>query len=53
MIKQGWLKADDIRDLQVEKDFTKFFNVNSMSDIEILPHAARNTRTFTQLNQPN
>ena len=47
MIKRGWINADDIRNVsQVEVALTKFFGVDSVSDIEILPHAAKKTRTF-------
>jgi HTH-type transcriptional regulator/antitoxin HigA len=46
MIKRRWLiGADDIRDVQnVETALAKFFGVDSVSNIEILPHAAKKTR---------
>jgi len=48
MIKRGWLDADDVRDVpKVEKALTKFFGVNSVNEIEILPHATKKTDTFT------
>ena len=48
MIKRGWLDADNIRDIQkIESALIKFFGVSSISDIEILPHAAKKTNTFT------
>jgi HTH-type transcriptional regulator/antitoxin HigA len=44
MRKRGWINADDPRDLEsVERGLTKFFGVTSVSDIEILPHAAKKT----------
>jgi HTH-type transcriptional regulator / antitoxin HigA len=44
MIKRGWLDADNVRDVsKVEKALAKFFGVNSSSEIEILPHAAKKT----------
>lgn len=48
MIKRGWLDAENIRDIsKVESALIKFFGVSSISDIEILPHAAKKTNTFT------
>lgn len=48
MIKRRWLDADDIRDTsKVEKSLTKFFEVKSLDEIEILPHAAKKTRVAT------
>ncbi len=44
MIKRGWLDADDARNVpKVETALKKFFNVNAIDDIEILPHAAKKT----------
>lgn len=48
MIRRGWLEADDIRDVpRVEVALAKFFGVDSVSQIEILPHAAKKTDTFS------
>lgn len=49
MIKRGWLEGvDDVRKVDaVEGALTKFFNVNCVDDIEILPHAAKKTNTST------
>lgn len=45
MIKRGWLDADDIRDFpKVESALAKFFGVQSITDIEIFPHAAKKTK---------
>ena len=45
MIKRGWLKVDDIRNLPaVEKGLADFFEVSSIDEIEILPHAAKRTK---------
>ena len=44
MIKRGWLDAGDVRDVPaVEQALVKFFGVNSLSEIEILPFAAKKT----------
>lgn len=50
MIKRGWLEAEDIRDVpKVEAALTKFFNASSFDEIEVLPHAARKTDTFSKI----
>lgn len=44
MIKRRWLDAEDIRDMpSVEKSLTKFFGVDTVDQIEIMPHAAKRT----------
>ncbi len=44
MIKRGWLDADDVRSVaRVETALIKFFGVESLDEIEILPHAAKKT----------
>jgi HTH-type transcriptional regulator/antitoxin HigA len=44
MISRGWIDAKDIRDLEsVEGSLCRFFGVNQIEDIEILPHAAKKT----------
>ena len=46
MIKRGWIRADNVRDVpQVESALTYFFGVDSIDSIEILPHAAKKTQT--------
>ena len=53
MIRRGWLDADDIRDIpSVEASLAKFFCVNSIDEIEILPHAAKKTNTYTPITPP-
>src|SRR6185369_14406010 len=48
MIKRGWINADSVRNVsQVETALVKFFGVSSVDEIEILPHAAKKTETFT------
>jgi HTH-type transcriptional regulator/antitoxin HigA len=48
MIKRGWLDAPNIRNIpKVEAALVRFFGVNSIDEIEILPHAAKKTKTFT------
>jgi HTH-type transcriptional regulator/antitoxin HigA len=50
MIRRGWLDTDDVKDVPgVEASLIKFFGVNSIDEIEILPHAAKKTRTFTPI----
>jgi HTH-type transcriptional regulator/antitoxin HigA len=50
MIKRGWLDAKDVRDVEkVESELVKFFGVNSVDEIEILPHAAKKTETFSEV----
>jgi len=44
MIKRRWLDAEDIRDMpNVEKSLAKFFGVDTVDQIEIMPHAAKKT----------
>jgi HTH-type transcriptional regulator/antitoxin HigA len=44
MIKRGWLNVADVRDMPaVEKELATFFGVESVDQIEILPHAAKRT----------
>ena len=44
MIKRGWLETEDVRDIpKVEAALAKFFRVSDVSDIEVLPHAAKKT----------
>lgn len=44
MIKRGWLDATDVRNSeQVEAELARFFRVERVEDIEVLPHAAKKT----------
>lgn len=44
MIKRGWIDAYDVRDTKrVQAELIKFFNVKSLDEIEILPHAPKKT----------
>jgi HTH-type transcriptional regulator/antitoxin HigA len=44
MIKRGWISAEGVRDLKkVEAELMRFFGVNRLEDIEILPHSAKKT----------
>ena len=46
MKKRGWLDVENIRDVpKVESELIKFFGVNSVDEIEILPHASKKTNT--------
>lgn len=47
MIKRGWIEAKDIRDPKVSIELMRFFGVNRLEDIEILPHAAKKTAVNT------
>jgi HTH-type transcriptional regulator/antitoxin HigA len=48
MIRRGWLRGvDDIRNVQgVEAALCRFFGVDTVEEIEILPHAAKKTDVF-------
>jgi len=47
MLKRGWIAADGIRDVpKVESALARFFGVESPEQIEILPHAAKETNVF-------
>lgn len=48
MIRRGWLSGvEDVRNVQaVEAALCRFFGVNSVDEIEILPHAAKKTDVF-------
>ena len=44
MMKRGWIETSDVRDVaKVEAELVRFFQVNNVSEIEILPHAAKKT----------
>jgi HTH-type transcriptional regulator/antitoxin HigA len=44
MIKRGWIDVQDIKDYKaIEAELSKFFKVESTSDIPVLPHAAKKT----------
>jgi HTH-type transcriptional regulator/antitoxin HigA len=48
MVKRGWLAVEDVNNIpEVEAALTKFFCVESLEEIEILPHAAKKTYTST------
>ncbi len=50
MIKRGWIAAESVRDRKgVESGLMRFFGVNRLEDIEILPHAAKKTEANTPL----
>src|SRR3984957_20250219 len=44
MIKRGWISAKDVKDPMVQPELVRFFGVNQIEDIEILPHAAKKTQ---------
>jgi HTH-type transcriptional regulator/antitoxin HigA len=42
MIKRGWITAGSVKDTKtVEEELVRFFGVDRVDDIEILPHAAK------------
>ena len=42
MIERGWLKAESVRDkIAVERELMRFFGVNRLEDIQVVPYAAR------------
>lgn len=44
MVKRGWLNGvSDIKDANLEPALCKFFNAQSINEIEIMPHAAKKT----------
>ncbi len=50
MIRRGWMLTDDTRDIpSVERSLARFFNVPSINEIEVLPHAAKKTNAGTAL----
>lgn len=51
MIKRGWIEADGVRDLKkVESELMRFFGVNRLEDIEILPHSAKKTEVNSSVS---
>jgi HTH-type transcriptional regulator/antitoxin HigA len=51
MIRRGWLKGvDDVRNVHgAEAALCRFFGVQSVDEIEILPHAAKKTNVFSEV----
>lgn len=47
MIKRGWIDAKNVRDPKVPTELMRFFGVNRLEDIEILPHAAKKTAVYS------
>jgi HTH-type transcriptional regulator/antitoxin HigA len=48
MIKRGWIAAESVRETKkIETELMRFFGVNRLEDIEILPHAAKKTAVST------
>jgi HTH-type transcriptional regulator/antitoxin HigA len=49
MIRRGWISADSVRDTTtVQAELMRFFGVDRIEDIEILPHAAKKTAVNTE-----
>lgn len=50
MIKRGWIDAPDVKHVpEVQNGLMRFFGVNRVDDIEILPHAAKKTQVSTEI----
>jgi HTH-type transcriptional regulator/antitoxin HigA len=51
MLRRGWLTGpESVRDIEaVSKALTRFFGVRSVNEIEILPHAAKKTRSASPI----
>jgi HTH-type transcriptional regulator / antitoxin HigA len=48
MNKRGWIDAKDVRNVpQLQTELMRFFGVNRLEDIEILPHSAKKTEVNT------
>uniref|UniRef100_A0A7Z0TML6 ImmA/IrrE family metallo-endopeptidase n=2 Tax=Bradyrhizobium barranii subsp. barranii TaxID=2823807 RepID=A0A7Z0TML6_9BRAD len=47
MAKRGWLRIKDVRDPALQAELMRFFGVNRIEDIEILPHSAKKTEVNT------
>lgn len=44
MIKRGWIKADSVKDVKaVVRELKRFFGTQDLSEVELLPHAAKKT----------
>ena len=43
MAKRGWIGIKDVRDPALQSELMRFFAVNRIEDIEILPHSAKKT----------
>lgn len=53
MIKRGWLDVPDMRDsAKLETELIKFFSATSISEIEVLPHAAKKTNVSSDTSPP-
>ncbi len=53
MIERGWLHAESVRETdKVERELIRFFGVNRLEDIEILPHATKKTAANSALTPP-
>src|SRR5205823_2440293 len=49
MNRRGWIDAPDLRDAsKVQSELMRFFGVNRVEDIEVLPHAAKKTVVNTE-----
>jgi HTH-type transcriptional regulator/antitoxin HigA len=47
MAKRGWINIKDVRDPALQVELMRFFGVNRIEDIEVLPHSAKKTEVNT------
>lgn len=53
MIRRGWIDAADVKDAdRVEAELIRFFDAESVEQIEILPHAAKKTQVAGDVTPP-
>ena len=53
MRNRGWLDFKDVREVtRVESELTRFFEVPSVGEIEVLPHAAKRTVVSGEVSAP-
>lgn len=53
MIKRGWLRVRDVRDVVgVDAELKRFFGVSSLAEIEVLPHAAKKSKVGPNVTAP-
>jgi HTH-type transcriptional regulator / antitoxin HigA len=53
MIKRGWIDVESVRDTEkVGSELMRFFGVNRLDDIEVLPHAAKKTAVNVPVTAP-
>src|ERR1700752_2809359 len=52
MIKRGWIKANSVKEVKpVERELKRFFGVQDLTEVELLPHAAKKTLVVGASNE--